>query len=155
MGRHNPLAGAIDLSGISEDAAKAEEKFDSALAAYGWQATIGENTFIGEIVRQIPQSSVVLMPFQKGGNDDKEWHMVVHQIAPVVGAQFKELGVELGDRVVISGNATGCFFNGMKFSITPFNAIKAVLKRVDGRKWVGSVYGENAMKDGKPAPKPE
>lgn len=130
-----------------------DDKFDKELAFDGWNIQLTRNTFLGEVVGQIPRSGTIYIPSRTAARDDKEWHLIVHQLAPLIDDQFKPMGLEIGERVVISGNATGCFFNGMEFVIVPFNAIQGILRRRDGEKFVGSKYGAKAIEEGKPAGK--
>lgn len=119
-------------------------RYANDLPRDGWTINLWRNTVLGELVGQIPQSDVIKLPNQSNARDNKEWHMIVHDIAPVLDEQCQRLGLQPGDRVVISGSATNCYANGRLFHIVPFNAIQAVLRHESGP-WAGSIYGKDAV----------
>lgn len=136
-----------DLSGQDDDG-----KFDKQLPHDGWElAPAQKNTFIAEVVGQIPRSGTIITVEKSNARNDKEWHLIVHDIAEKLDDHFEAMGLKRGERVIISGNATACFVNGMEFVIVPFNAIQGILRRRDGQLWVGSKYGGMAFVEGKPA----
>lgn len=135
--------------GIAASTHTDPHQFDEQLPANGWELSLARNQFLGEIVGQIPRSAVIYTPDQTNARSDKEWHLIVHKISDILDENIKKLGLKLGDRVIISGQAIQTFFNGMEFQIVPFNAIQAVLRHKDCQ-WVGSKYGSRAMIDGKP-----
>lgn len=126
-------------------------KFDERLPHDGWDISLNRNTFLGEVVGQLPRSSKIIVPSLSNARNDKEWHLIVHQISPILDEHCHKINLELGDRVVISGSATECFFNGMSFVIVPYNAIQAILRRTDGELFVGSKYGKDAISLGRAA----
>lgn len=127
-----------------------DSAFDKQLPHDGWEISLGpRNTFLGELVGQLPRSGIIAIPSQSNARDDKEWHLIVHSIAAVVDDHFASLKLKVGDRVVISGRPVPVFVNGMDFWVVEFNVVKAILRRKDGTKWLGSVYGEYAIRDGK------
>lgn len=146
-GRRGPLMGVA----VPDLSIPSDEQFDQQLAADGWDVVLAENHFLGEQVKQLPRSGVIITPSQSNARNDKEYHFIVHQIGPTTEHFDNTLKLEVGDRVVISGNATDCFFNKMQFTVIPLNAIRAVMRRKDGVKFLGSIYGANAIRDGKPA----
>lgn len=146
--RRSPaLAGDVpDLSGNGDD------KFDSQLPHDGWDLIPAQkNTFLGEIVGQIPRSGTIITVEGSNARSDKEWHIIVHDIAIKLDDHFEALDLKRGERVIISGSATSCRMNGMEFVIVPFNAIQGVLRRRDGELWLGSKYGSKALEEGRPA----
>jgi len=120
-------------------------KFDSELPYDGWSVSLSRNTFLGELVGQIPRSDTIVLADQTNARNDKEWHLVVHALPSVLDEHFALMNVKVGERVVISGNAVSLFFNGMDFCIVPFNAIQAILRRQDGKLFVGSKHGADAL----------
>lgn len=146
-GRRGPLTGI----GVPDLSVPSDEQFDQQLAADGWDVVLAENHFLGEQVKQLPRSGIIVMPSQTNGRSDKEYHFIVHQVGPVTEHFANTLKLEVGDRVVISGNATDCFFNKMQFTVIPLNSVRAVMRRKDGVKFLGSIFGERAIPDGKPA----
>lgn len=121
-----------------------EGQFDKDLPAVGWSCRLMRNTFRGEIVGQLPRSQTIITPNQTNARNDKEWHLLVHDISPILDEHFKAYGIEVGDRVIISGSAVTCFYNEQEFQICPMNSIQCVLKREDGEKFVGSKYRTDA-----------
>ena len=141
------LAGGIPINPAAGDD---DGQFDKQLPHDGWELQLGpRNTFLGELVGQIPRSGIIVMPAMSNARDDKEYHLIVHSISKVVDEHFAVMGVEVGDRVVVSGRPVAVFVNGMDFFIVEFNTIKAVLRRKEGTKFLGSVYGATAMIEGK------
>lgn len=140
---------SMHAAGLANATHDEPHKFDEQLPAEGWKIQLARNTFLGEMVGQIPRSAKIITPEQTNARNDKEWHLIVHEIAPVLDGSLKDIGLEKGDRVVVSGAATQTFFNGMEFQIVPFNAVQAILRHENG-KWIGSKYGEKALTEGKP-----
>jgi len=153
MHPHDRRGGAIAGEIPDLGAPKGDDQFDGDLAFGGWDIALGRNQFLGELVGQLPRSGTIIVQQKSSARSDKEWHMIVHQISPNLDDHFQNMNLKVGERVVISGTPTGVFFNGMEFILCQFNAIQGVLRRRDGEVFVGSVYGEKAIEDGKPAEK--
>lgn len=148
--RRDPALTGADVPVIGQPDPE-DDKFDKELPHDGWSLALGKNTFLAEIVGQLPRSGSIITVEKTNARNDKEWHLIVHDIAPKLEEHFESMGLKRGERVVISGSATAVFFNGMEFCIVPFNAIQAILRRQDGELFIGSKYGAKAVEEGKPA----
>jgi len=150
--RSSPALAGAGAPIIGEQTAD-DKKFDKNLAFDGWDISLGRNQYLGELVGQLPQSKSVLLIQQTNARNDKEYHLIVHQISPLLDDHFVGMGLKAGERVVLSGTPTSVFFNGMEFLLCQFNSIQGILRRRDGELFVGSKFGATAIADGAPTSK--
>lgn len=125
-----------------------ENQFDESAPVSGWVVDLPKDMMLCENVGQLGTSEIIKTVKQSNARDDKEWHMIIHKISPEVSDHFAKMNLVPGERVLISGGATFCVVNKMEFILMPFNAVKGILRRADGKLWVGSKFGENALAEG-------